>query len=79
MKITVERTFRGPKYTIGHLYIDGKYFCDTLEDPDRGLTQEMSLQEIKKIKVKGALMEYSFMQALHRKTLKGVCLSGLIK
>ena len=53
MKITVERTFRGPKYTIGHLYIDGKYFCDTLEDPDRGLTQEMSLQEIKKIKVKG--------------------------
>lgn len=53
MKITVERKYRGPKYTIGHLYIDGKYFCDTLEDPDRGLTQEMSLDYIKKIKIKG--------------------------
>lgn len=39
-------------YTIGHLWIDGKYICDTIEDKDRGLTQNMSLSEIKKIKVK---------------------------
>lgn len=32
MKITVKRTFKGEKYTIGHMYLDGKYFCDTLED-----------------------------------------------
>jgi hypothetical protein len=27
------------------------YFCDTLEDTDRGLTQSMSLEEIKRIKI----------------------------
>jgi hypothetical protein len=27
------------------------YFCDTLEDVDRGLTQSMSLDEIKRIKI----------------------------
>ncbi len=53
MKLRVERTYRGPNYTIGHLYINDKYFCDTLEDPDRSLTQSMSLSEIAKIKVKG--------------------------
>ena len=25
-------------YTIGQLFVDGRYFCDTLEDTDRGLT-----------------------------------------
>lgn len=53
MKLKVERTFRGPLYTIGHLYIDNVYFCDTLEDPDRGLTSAMSLTEIQKKKIKG--------------------------
>lgn len=53
MELTVKRTYRGPKYTIGHLYIDGKYFSDVLEDPDRGLTQDMSLAKIISIKVKG--------------------------
>ena len=32
MQITLKRIFKGPDYTIGKLYIDGKYFCDTLED-----------------------------------------------
>lgn len=32
MKVTVKRTFKGAEYTIGKLYIDGQYFCDTLED-----------------------------------------------
>lgn len=53
MRLKVERTYRGPKYTIGNLYIDNKYFCNTLEDPDRGLTQDMPLSEIARIKVKG--------------------------
>ena len=35
MNIIVKRTFKGPDYTIGKLYIDGKYFCDTLEDTVR--------------------------------------------
>lgn len=35
MKITVKRTFKGPEYTIGKLYIDDNYYCDTLEDTIR--------------------------------------------
>jgi hypothetical protein len=41
----------GKDYTIGSLYVDGEYFCDTLEDTDRGLTQEMPLEEIRRIKI----------------------------
>lgn len=40
-------------YTIGKLKIGGTYFCDTLEDKDRGLTSKMTLDEVKEIKVPG--------------------------
>jgi len=30
--MTLKRIFKGNQYTIGKLYIDGEYFCDTLED-----------------------------------------------
>ena len=40
-------------YTEGKLYINGAYFCDTLEDQDRGLYQHMSLAEIQAVKVYG--------------------------
>jgi hypothetical protein len=40
MKLELKRIFRGPEYTIGKLYIDGAYFCDTLEDPDRDLNRD---------------------------------------
>ena len=32
MKLTLKRIALRPTYTIGKLYIDGKYFCDTCED-----------------------------------------------
>lgn len=51
MKLELKRIYKGDTYTIGKLYINGSYFCDTLEDKDRGLTQDMPLEEIKKIKV----------------------------
>lgn len=51
MNITLRRIAKRPTYTIGKLYIDGVYFCDTLEDTDRGLTQSTPLSEIKKKKV----------------------------
>lgn len=51
MEILVRRIAKKPTYTIGHLYINGKYFCDTVEDKDRGLTQDMTLDKIKSIKV----------------------------
>lgn len=53
MKLLLKRIFRGDTYTIGHLYINGNYYCDVLEDVDRGLTNDMSEEEIKKIKVYG--------------------------
>ena len=53
LNLTLNRFYKGPKYTIGRLYIDDEYFCDTLEDIDRGLTFNMSLEEIRKKKVYG--------------------------
>jgi len=51
MNILVQRTAKRPTYTIGKMYIDGKYFCDTLEDADRGLHSGMTVSEIAKIKI----------------------------
>lgn len=51
MNITVKRIAKRPTYTIGKLYIDNKYFCDVIEDRDRGITQDTPLEQIKKIKV----------------------------
>lgn len=53
MQLTVKRSYRGNDYTVGHLYVDGKFFCDTMEDTDRGLNQRMPLTQIKSIKIKG--------------------------
>jgi hypothetical protein len=53
MKLLLKRRFKGESYTIGSLYVDGVYFCDTLEDTDRGLTQSMPLSEIRKLKIAG--------------------------
>ena len=52
MRLTLIRKYKLPTYTIGKLYIDGEYFCDTLEDKDRGLTDDMTVSEISKIKIK---------------------------
>lgn len=35
MKLKLIRIFLGPEYTIGRLLINGKTYCDTLEDPNR--------------------------------------------
>lgn len=35
MIVKIVRTFKGAEYTIGKLYIDNQYFCDTLEDAVR--------------------------------------------
>ena len=53
MKIKVKRIAKKEKYTIGHLFINDEYFCDTIEDKDRGLDDSMTESEIKKIKIKG--------------------------
>lgn len=51
MELLLKRIFTNNLYTIGHLYIDGQYFCDTLEDCDRGLDSSMSLSTIKSKKI----------------------------
>lgn len=53
MELLLKRIARRETYTIGHLYIDGKYFCDTIEDKDRGLTQSMPQAVIRATKRKG--------------------------
>lgn len=53
MNIIVERAWKKDTYTIGKLIIDGKRICETIEDKDRGLTDNMSVDEIKKKKVYG--------------------------
>ncbi|MEG0891653.1 MAG: DUF5675 family protein [Bacteroidales bacterium] len=39
MELLLKRRFLGETYTIGSLYIDGVYFCDTLEDKTRDLNK----------------------------------------
>ena len=37
MKLTLKRKFFGTNYTIGDLFIDDKFFCNTIEDTVREL------------------------------------------
>jgi hypothetical protein len=51
MKLSLKRIAKKQTYTVGKLYIDGEYFCDTLEDQDRHLSQNMPLADIVQAKV----------------------------
>ena len=53
MELLLKRIARREMYTIGHLYIDCRYFCDAIEDKDRGLRQDMQASVIRAIKRKG--------------------------
>ena len=54
MQILIQRHALKAGYTIGRMEINGRYFCDTLEDTDRGLRESMTEDEIAALKVKGA-------------------------
>ena len=54
MKLLLKRTDKAKDFTLGELYINGKLFCYTCEDTDRGLRQDMPVATIEKIKVKTA-------------------------
>ena len=51
MKLTLKRIAKKESYTIGNLYADGKFICNTIEDKDRNLKDSDSLEEIKKKKI----------------------------
>jgi len=53
MKLKLVRELFTPTETMGSLFIDGKFFCYTLEDKDRGLNKMDSLESIKAKKIKG--------------------------
>lgn len=53
MEIVIYRKWRKAEYTIGRMYLDGVFFCNTLEDTDRGLMQSMSVGEIMNVKIAG--------------------------
>lgn len=51
MKLKLKRISKQYTYTIGQLFINGVYFCDTIEDKDRGLDQSNPISIIDNIKV----------------------------
>jgi hypothetical protein len=53
VELTLERIFLGPEYTIGKLYINGEYFCDTLEDTNRDINKDGDLNDVGEGKVYG--------------------------
>lgn len=56
MKLTLKRIALKPTYTIGKLYIDDNYFCDTLEDTVRDINKDGKFDNgEKKIKGKTAI------------------------
>lgn len=83
MELILKRTYNNDKYCIGHLYINGKYFCDTIEDCDRGLDSKMPLKEILKRKIKaitaiptgvyGILMNFVSPKYLKKPFFKNLC------
>ena len=72
MDLTLKRIARRETYTIGHLYIDGKYFCDTIEDTDRGLKQSLpqSVNAAKKRRGVTAIPEGKYLVVMNVKSPK---------
>lgn len=53
LNLKLERKWKKEKYTIGNLYVNGVFFSNVLEDTVRGLRQDMTPEEIQKIKIHG--------------------------
>lgn len=53
MEIVLKRLYKKEDYTIGKLYVNGKYFCDTLEDKVRDLNKDGDLNDNGEGKVPG--------------------------
>lgn len=51
MELKLVRKTYTPTSTIGDLYINGEFFCNTLEDVDRHLDQKFTLEQNQSLKV----------------------------
>lgn len=71
MKIVVDRKYKKSTYTISNLTIDGKWFCNVVEDTDRNLDNTMSVTHIQKVKdVNGNGVNDDAITAIPRGTYK---------
>lgn len=52
LNILIKRVALKPTYIIGHMYIDGKYICDTLEDTNRDANKN-GVFDNGEVKIKG--------------------------
>ena len=50
-KLLIERLWPKKDYIIGRLYVNDVFFCNTLENPDRGLRSYMTESQIKALKI----------------------------
>ena len=53
MRILVDRKWKKQGYTISNLYIDNVWFCNVIEDTDRGLEDSMTVDKIRGLKKAG--------------------------
>ena len=51
LELDLQRIYFAPKYTIGKLYVNGVYFCDTIEDVNRDLNKDGDLKDVGEGKV----------------------------
>ena len=72
LELSIKRIATKTDYTIDHFYVNGKLFCDTLENTDRGLDQKMTLEELQKRKVYGktAIPTGTYQVTMNRKSPK---------
>ena len=54
LQVLLTRNYRKETYTIGRIYTNGQFFCNSLEDKDRGIIQGMPLASLKKMNVQDA-------------------------
>lgn len=68
MKVLIVRRNPQETYTEGRCYIDGDYFCDTLEDRDRGADKAMKFD--KEVGKCGGWMatDYQYIRKVYGKT-----------
>lgn len=53
LELQIDRKWKKPEWTISNFTMNGVKLCESLEDTDRGLRQDMPLSQIKKIKKEG--------------------------
>ncbi len=72
LELVVKRIATNSDYTIGELYVNGTFLCNTMEAPDRELYQSMPLKDLKDAKVDGktAIPYGTYMITMNHKSPK---------